>query len=60
MVYGIKNKENELFFGGFNADHSVKWVEKEIAYVMDHLTAKAQAALLICNGEPAQRKMVAV
>lgn len=60
MTYGIKNTETGLFFGGFSSDASVKWVEKGEAYPMDRLSAKAQAALLVCNSYAVQRKPVAL
>lgn len=59
-AYGIKHKITGLFFGGFNADHSVKWVEQKNACHMDKSAATSQALLLRRFGIEAQQKPVAV
>jgi hypothetical protein len=57
----IKNRETGEFFGGFRADDSVRWVKFACdAWQADRLMAQAQAACLICNGHPAQRKVIAL
>jgi hypothetical protein len=58
--FTIKNAETGEFFGGF-ADGVVRWVKFACdAWQADMARASAQADLLICNGIPAQRKVVAL
>ena len=59
MTHTVLNKETKKFFAGFTASGIVKWTDKTSAIKMTMQAAKAQAALLICNGHPAQRKPVA-
>ena len=59
MTYGIKNKETGEQFAGFDATGAVLWtLETAKAWRANLVTAKAQSALLICNGHPAQRKPI--
>lgn len=56
----ILNKATGEYFGGF-ADGAVRWVKFACdAWQGDTLSARAQAALLIANGIPAQRKVIAL
>lgn len=59
-AFGVKHKETGLFFGGFNADQSVKWVSEEKAEHMDKSGATMQALLLVRFGAEAQKKPVAL
>lgn len=59
-AFGVKNKTTGLFFGGFNADQSVKWGSQDKAAHMDKLGASGQAMLLARFGEDAQKKPVAL
>jgi hypothetical protein len=60
VAHIIKNAETGFFFGGFG-DGAVRWVKyASDAWQADRLFAEAQAALLICNGFPAQRKVIAL
>lgn len=59
-THTIQNAETGEFFGGF-ADGAVRWVKFACdAWQADIRAARAQAALLICNGIPAQRKVIAL
>lgn len=56
----ILNKATGEYFGGF-ADGAVRWVKFACdAWSADMVTARAQASLLIANGIPAQRKVIAL
>jgi hypothetical protein len=58
--YTIQNRETGHFFGGF-VDGAVRWVKFACdAWQADTRVARAQADLLIVNGVPAQRKVVAL
>jgi hypothetical protein len=59
-AYTVKHKETGLFFGGFNADHSVKWVGESNAQHMDKAGASQQALLLTSFGIKAQKKPIAI
>lgn len=60
MAHTIKNAETGEFFGGF-VDGSARWVKFACdAWQADIRAARAQAALLIVNGVPAQRKVIAL
>ena len=60
MTYTITNKTTGDFFGGF-ADGAVRWVKyASDAWSAGKFVAEAQASLLICNGAPAQRKVIAL
>ena len=60
MAYTIQHKETGDFFGGF-VDGAARWVHyASDAWQSDRLMANAQAALLICHGIPAQRKVIAL
>jgi hypothetical protein len=54
--YGVVRKDNGQWFGGFNADMSVRWVDERAARHLTKLEASAQAALLIRHSIPVQRK----
>lgn len=59
-THTILNSETGEFFGGF-ADGAVRWVKFACdAWQADMRAARAQADLLIVNGAPAQRKVVAL
>lgn len=59
MTYGIKNKETGQQFAGFDDAGAALWTnDANKAWRAIHGVAKAQAALLICNGYPAQQKPV--
>jgi hypothetical protein len=59
-VFTIQNKETGEFFGGF-VGSAVRWVRFACdAWRADFSRASAQADLLICNGIPAQRKVIAL
>lgn len=59
MIYGIKNRETGQQFAGFDADGAVLWTrEVSKAWRASLVVAKAQAALLVCNGYPAQQKPI--
>lgn len=57
-AFGVIRKDNGLWFGGFNADMSVRWVDERAARQLTKLEASAQAALLIRHSFPVQRKPV--
>jgi hypothetical protein len=58
--FTIQNKTTGEFFGGF-ADGAVRWVKFACdAWSADLVRATGQADLLICNGIPAQRKVIAL
>lgn len=59
-AYSVKHKATGLFFGGFDADQSVKWVEEAKAKHMDKDGASQQALLLTRFGHAAQKKPVAI
>ena len=59
MTHLVLNKETKKFFAGFTVSGAVKWSAKSNASKMTMQEAKVQAALLICNDIPAQRKPVA-
>jgi hypothetical protein len=54
--FGVVRKDNGLWFGGFNADMSVRWVDERAARQLTKLEASAQAALLIRHSIPVQHK----
>lgn len=60
VAYSVKHKVTSLFFGGFNPDQSVKWVEESKAQHMDKDGATQQAILLVRFGHGAQKKPVAI
>ena len=57
-TYGIIEKYTGLFFGGFDDNESVMWVEKPFAAHFRKDVATAQSSLLICQGYKTQRKEV--
>lgn len=59
-AFTVKHKTTGMFFGGFNADHNVKWVDESKAQHMDKAGASQQALLLTRFGHAAQKKPVAV
>jgi hypothetical protein len=60
MAYTIQNKETGEFFGGF-VGSAVRWVKFACdAWQADIVRARAQSALLICNGVPVQREVIAL
>jgi hypothetical protein len=60
MTYAVQHKTTRDFFAGF-ADGGIRWVKFAAdAWRADVVSARAQAALLICNGVPAQRQVVAL
>lgn len=59
-AYTVKHKTTGLFFGGFNSDHSVKWVEEGLAQHMDKAGASQQALLLTSFGISAQKKPIKI
>lgn len=56
--YGIKHKNTGLYFGGFNADSTAKWVVEAQAVRMDECAAEAQAILLRREDAAVQKKPV--
>ena len=56
--FGVVRKDNGRWFGGFNKDQSVRWVDETSARRLTHAEAAAQAALLIRFGDSVQRKPV--
>lgn len=59
MTYGIKNKETGQQFAGFDDAGAVLWTsDVSRVWGASLVVAKAQAALLVCNGYPAQQKPI--
>lgn len=58
-TYVVKHKVTGLFFGGFNADQSVKWVDQKDAERMSKNDASLQAKLLHCFDHAVQQRPVA-
>ena len=58
--FGVKRKDNDLWFGGFARDKSALWVGQDQARRMSRLSAEAQAALFRRFDSAVQQKPVAL